>query len=105
MNKDDCSKHLKSVAGIEDMKVLAEMIGDLHYETLYNLMYELRKKINNDAFMDYAGGRRLLADNLTLAANHLNIAGNYIRESFEISKQFMNKKKAYEFSYCANISR
>jgi len=37
----DCSQHKKEVAGILDMKVLAEMIGDLHYETLAEFLNSL----------------------------------------------------------------
>lgn len=35
----DCKNHKKEVAGISDMKVLAEAIGDLHYEALAEVVW------------------------------------------------------------------
>ncbi len=61
---DNCSKHKKEVAGISDMKVLAEMIGDLHYGELYTLLFYLYKKLDADAERDNIDGKEKTADAL-----------------------------------------
>lgn len=48
----NCSQHKKEVAGISDMKVLAEMQGDLHYETMAQLFKELGDKLASDGLKD-----------------------------------------------------
>lgn len=60
----NCSQHKKEVAGISDMKELAEMIGDLHYESLTQLLYNLSKKIDADSVTDFRAGREKLASDL-----------------------------------------
>lgn len=86
----DCSKHKKEVAGISDMKVLAEMIGDLHYETLFSFVESLSEKLFLDAAKDRTAGRRQLANYLEAAANNIHFASFQIEAALEISKPFMN---------------
>jgi hypothetical protein len=88
---NDCSQHKKEVAGISDMKVLAEMIGDLHYETLSHLLHHLSKKINTDAVKDYKEGRTKLSLCLDKAQRKLFESSLTMKDAFEISKPFMNK--------------
>ena len=57
----NCSQHKKEVAGISDMKQLAEMIGDLHYETLAEFLNALAEKLHNDYVKDDEAGRTELA--------------------------------------------
>lgn len=56
----DCSKHKKEVLGCSDMKQLAEMIGDLHYESLEIFLRELKRKLEADGRKDFEEGRILL---------------------------------------------
>ena len=88
----DCSKHKKEVAGITDMKVLAEMIGDLHYETLKNLLRHLADKIDADSEMDMAAGKRELGGVLYEASVYISNAQLYIKKAWQISKPFMDDK-------------
>lgn len=90
-DKPDCSRHKKDVAGITDMKLLAEMIGDLHYETLYIFLERLSEKFNSDSFNDYKGGRVELSDTLQVAQRKIHEASWMIRKAWRISKPFMNK--------------
>lgn len=85
----DCSKHKKEVAGISDMKELAEMVGDLHYETLAEFLWQLNLKIHNDAIKDAHGKRFLLATALATASNKINEAAQNIESAWQISKPFM----------------
>lgn len=89
---NDCSNHKKDVAGISDMKVLAEMIGDLHYETLTILFNYLVIKINEDGHNDWMAGRDQLAAELKCAATQLLKAANNIEKAWQISKPFMKNQ-------------
>lgn len=66
--KPDCSNHSKEVAGISDMKVLAEMIGDLHYESLAELNERLKEKYAEDAGNDLKAENHKVASDLALMA-------------------------------------
>lgn len=90
--KDDCSKHKKEVAGISDMKVLAEIIGDLHYETFAIFLERLSEKLYMDSAKDSAHGRIKLAKVLDTAADNIYWAQIEIEQAWEISKPFMNLK-------------
>lgn len=89
----DCLNHKKEVAGISDMKVLAEMIGDLHYETLAHLLYEMNIKLYRDASNDFAGNRIDLSNNLHAASNRIQEAAKYIYRAWQISKPFMTSER------------
>ncbi len=86
---NNCSKHKKEVAGISDMKVLAEIIGDLHYETLYDFMIELQIKLLKDSINDERGGRIKLSYCLADCAASIGQAAFEMKEAWEISKPFM----------------
>lgn len=85
----DCSKHKKDVAEITDMKELAEMIGDLHYEALTTLLMHLSAKIKNDAKKDKEGERLQLARKLYRSGDHINSAFLSMYEAWKISEPFM----------------
>jgi hypothetical protein len=89
---NDCSKHKKDVAGISDMKLLAEMIGDLHYESLAELFHYLEGKIGVDAFYDYVGDRPKLSFALGEASEHIARVAKCLDHAYQISKPFMNNK-------------
>lgn len=88
----NCSEHKKEVAGISDMKVLAKMISDLHYETLADFLEELQCKFIRDAGNDADKGRRQLADHLDDCAASLGNAAFEMKQAWQISKTFMNNK-------------
>lgn len=89
--KPDCSQHKTSVAGISDMKKLAEMIGDLHYETLAELLDYLANKFARDAINDAKAGRYSLATELNCASQNIHEAFGNIESAWEISKPFMKQ--------------
>lgn len=84
-----CLKHKKEVAGISDMKVLAEMIGDLHYGTLTELLSNLEQKITKDGKGHVLAGRIDLGLCLTNLAVEIWSASKYAEGACEISKPFM----------------
>jgi hypothetical protein len=88
-----CSQHKKSVAGISDMKQLAEMIGDLHYESLAELLFRLNEKLLNDGGMDCMAGRTELGITLFTAADKVMEARIFISKAWGISKPFMESKE------------
>jgi|ERR1700734_1710946 len=88
----NCANHPKEVAGISDMKVLAEMIGDLHYETLEEFLLCLARKIDDDADVDFEAGRKNLGGVLYEAAVLIFDARKAIGKAWEISKPFMTDK-------------
>lgn len=85
----NCSKHKKEVAGISDMKVVAEMIGDLHYKTLADFFQQLKLKFSNDAEQDANKGREHLAFHLENIADCLFKAEVNAAGLWKISKPFM----------------
>ena len=88
---NDCSQHKKDLFGHSDMKEVAEAIGDLHYETLAELIDQLSKKISLDGLKDETHGRVELAANLFMVAGHLAKAHVFASWAYEISKPFMKQ--------------
>lgn len=96
-SKPDCSRHKKQVAGITDMKALAEMIGDLHYETMANLFNALAEKLFYDFHKDEAEGRIKLAACGRWLYYSIHKASAGAERAWQISKPFMQpepKKQA-----------
>jgi hypothetical protein len=92
----NCSNHPKDIAGITDMKVLAEMIGDLHYETLEELLAQLANKLHVDAKKDLQAGRTELSDKLFDACYSMAQCETFISEAWKICKPFMNEEQTHE---------
>lgn len=92
MTENNCSQHKKEVAGISDMKVLAEMIGDLHYQTLHKLFTLLWLKFDLDAKNDLKNGKIKLGCKLMDVRLKVFSAAEEIKELWQISKPFMNQK-------------
>jgi CHAD domain-containing protein len=88
---DDCSRHSKQVAGIADMKFLAEAIGDLHYEQLSLLLYHLSDKFFHDGKKDEREGRTQLSSSLFKAQLSTHRAHQHIDEAWKISKPFITQ--------------
>jgi hypothetical protein len=88
----DCSRHKKEIAGISDMKVLAEMIGDLHYEAFRDLLYHLYKKVDADANRDNEADREKLAAALQYAGMSIFESALRIEKVWKISEPFMTDK-------------
>lgn len=91
--KPDCKGHSKQLFGITDMRVVAEAIGDLHYETLAELIGRLSIKLYLDGLKDRGGHRELLGYALDDASNSMKDAAMKITRAWEICKPFMNKEK------------
>lgn len=85
----DCSQHKKEVAGISDMKLLAEMIGDLHYETLANLLHHLVLKFRKDGIRDIDADKLDLGDILLQSSGDCFSLAKKIQKAWKISKKFM----------------
>lgn len=88
----DCSKHKKELFGESDMAKVAEAIGDLHYQTLAELLAHLADKLHADARKDAERGRKLLSEQLDDAAYVIAQAGDYIKDAYLICAPFMNDK-------------
>ena len=88
----NCSNHKKEVAGITDMKILAEAIGDLHYETLAEFLNNLAEKFHADYEKDSERGRTELAKCLLWTHYGIYKASYGIERAWQISKPFMNEK-------------
>lgn len=87
----DCSNHKKDLFGETDMKVVAEAISNLHYESFVDLLGFLEGKMCVDAMNDKASGRGRLAGGLFTAAEGFNKARKGIEYAWQISKPFMNQ--------------
>lgn len=87
----NCSNHRKDLFGQTDMKVVAEAIGDLHYETLAKLLKEIGNKIFYDSRKDRENGRTKLASQLWQSSLHIGTASGYISEASKISEPFMKQ--------------
>jgi len=85
-----CEKHKKFVEKYDgDLQGLATDIGDLHYESLSELLKHLKIKLNIDGNKDHQGGRKKLALALYRAAEAIEEAEKHISEAWRISKPFM----------------
>lgn len=84
-----CEQHKKEVAGISDMKVLAEMIGDLHFEAMAELYKHLAGKHWMDSFKDANDGKKDVAAQLKYIHHAMVIAGYGAERAWQISKPFM----------------
>lgn len=89
----DCSTHRKDLNGLTDMKAVAESIGNLHYETLAELLLRLKEKLQDDSTKDKEGGRELLAKKLWLAAGGIYTGYVNITIASAVCKQFMNEAR------------
>lgn len=90
----NCSKHKKEVCGVSDMKVLAEMITSMHYQSLAELYRHMGGSLKFDAFKDRhntAKPKPRLADALWIAGDHLEVAAEVIEKAWQISKPFMKQ--------------
>ncbi len=90
--KPTCSTHAESVAGITDMKLLAEMVGDLHYEVLREFMIRLEVKLLIDSRNDAYGNRMKLSDALLVASGKIGEASHSINKAWNISRPFMGER-------------
>ena len=90
--ENNCSNHKRDIAGISDMKALAEMIGDLHYETLTELFLHLSRKIDSDAVKDNDAGREKIASALQYAGMSIFESALRLEKVWKISNPFMNPK-------------
>lgn len=88
----NCKNHKKEIAGISDMRELATMIGDLHYETLRDFLVRLEVKLLIDSKKDALSKRVKLSDALLVASGKIAEAANYINKAWQISKPFMENK-------------
>lgn len=98
--KPTCSTHTKSVAGITDMKLLAEMVGDLHYETLREFLLRLEVKLLIDSEKDAIGNRMKLSDALLVASGKIGEAVHFINKAWNISRPFMGNNIVGEDMVC-----
>jgi hypothetical protein len=92
----NCSEHKRDLFGQTDMKVVAEAIGDLNYETLAELLYHLSDKLNSDSNTDYEGGRYKISQELNEASHKMHFVARRIELVWQISKPFMDTNKTNE---------
>lgn len=90
---DNCLKHRKDIAGISDMHLLGEAIGDLHYQSLSELLINLAAKIAKDAKKDELTGKEQLAKQLTMLSTLIYAAEQHALNAWHLSKPFMNQNK------------
>ena len=89
----NCSAHKKEVAGISDMRLLAEMIGDLHYETLAELLNMMAEKFFLDADKDKQNGRDELYKCLLWIYYGIHKASYGAERAWKVCKPFMTLKE------------
>ena len=83
----------------KELRVMAEEIGDLHYESLYQFLGFLGEKLNKDANKDHDGGRTQLAAKLFEAAELSHQAGDWIHEAWDICKPYMKMETCKDCKY------
>ena len=86
-----CEKHKKIPPNYTgaSLKDLAEEIGDLHYESLEELLNLVSQKLLRDSVKDRQRGRTKLANELTSAAANSGYASQAIGRAWKISKPYM----------------
>lgn len=90
---NNCSKHKKEILGISNMNLLGEMIGDLHYQALSELLMSLASKISSDAENDKQKGREKLANELFKCADSVFTAEQKMLNAWYICKPYMEVEK------------
>lgn len=86
---NNCSQHRKDVFGKTDMKEVAKEIGDLHYEALTKLMYELQAKILTDGAKDIIAKRTDLGTALLAVSDNISGAWIAMRKVWKLCKDKM----------------
>ncbi len=94
--RNDCVKHKKELLGISYMSALATMVGDMHYKTLTEFLYELSEKIEADAGNDNSNGRVKLASALQYAGMSIFESALRMERVWKISEPFMNTEELNE---------
>lgn len=87
----ECSSHKKELFGQTNMKVVAEAIGDLHYETMSELLNALAAKLWHDYEKDNEAGREELARCLLWTYYGVHKASHGAERAWQISKPFMKQ--------------
>ena len=88
--KSSCDRHQTFIDGYNgSMKMLADDIGNMHYESLSELLGYLSEKLHDDAVKDRDNGRKLLSENLSKASSNIGVAQINIERAWEISKPYM----------------
>ncbi len=91
--KSNCSKHTDSITHFgNDFKALAEEIGDLRYDAMYDFFVELSLKIARDAKKDRSGGREELASKLTWLSIKISECTPEVTAVWNICKPYMKDK-------------
>lgn len=83
-----CTRHARTIANLP-LEVLAEQIGDLHYESLQELLRHLQNKLARDAVADDGRNRPRLAGALRESAAAVGQAERAISRAWKISKPYM----------------
>lgn len=89
----DCSGHKKDLFGKTDMKEVAEAIGDLNYETLQELFFQLSVKLYQDEMRDANNKRPELGASLDHTSDHIANAAHCMARAWKTSKKYMNETK------------
>lgn len=84
--------HPIEVPGHPDIKQLAELLGNLRYDVLRDLIGELADKILSDHYKDHSAKRFKLAEELYSAQLHLLLASNAIHLAWVISEPYMKNE-------------
>ena len=91
-HKPDCSNHPREVLGCSDMKVLAELVENLNYESQAEFVRHYKeatlKRMETDA-----RDRPKLAIELERAASSLHYVAINMESAYDISKPFMKPKE------------
>ena len=88
-----CKKHKRIIDDYKgDISQLANDLGDLHYEELARLLYELDNKLSRDSYQDNRRGRKKLSRSLGYASHAIRNAARKIEEAWIISKPFMDEE-------------
>lgn len=92
--EDKCLRHKKYITSdrITDPKILAEMIGDLHYEFLFKVLKQLHLKLRNDGLNDKNDDRPKLGEALLKAADGCFMLYQNIGRAWVISESYMKQE-------------
>ena len=86
-------KHQKWIKNYErNFEKLAEEVGDLRYDSLEEFLLLLSKKIGKDSVADERRGRKRLSKCLEECSKNLDSASKQIKESWRISRPFMDEE-------------
>jgi len=87
---DTCSKHPLDIPGWDgSLEELADAVENMRYDKAYAFVHHLSRAFRKRALRDRVSGKKMLAHNLSQAADHLDATSEAVFKSWVVCKPHM----------------